>query len=74
VLVATAAAVVGLRRRRGLTMLQRWPHAVGLLIGLAWWWWLHPSVVGLAIAGGNVAWGLRSIWLRRRKKSRPTGR
>ena len=28
----------------------RWPHVVGTLLGLAWWLWLSPSILGLGIA------------------------
>jgi hypothetical protein len=29
--------------------IRRWPHAVGCVVGLAWWLWLSPSALGLAI-------------------------
>jgi hypothetical protein len=31
-----------------------WPHAIGVLLGLAWWIWLAPSVLGLCIAAANI--------------------
>jgi hypothetical protein len=32
--------------------LQRWPRAAGMVLGLLWWLWLWPSIVGLAIVLG----------------------
>jgi len=46
-----AGLVVG--QRRGLPLvdwLRRWPHACGVIAGLAWWLWLWPSALGLVIA------------------------
>src|SRR5262249_30900287 len=38
------------RRSRVMDALRRWPHLAGVLVGLAWWLWLAPSIVGLALA------------------------
>jgi len=40
--------------------LRRWPHAVGVILGLAWWLWLTPSVVGLLVAVGCALHSTRS--------------
>ena len=29
--------------------LRRWPYAAGMALGVVWWLWLWPSIVGLAI-------------------------
>jgi hypothetical protein len=34
--------------------LDRRPHAVVAMLGLAWWLWLVPSVLGLAVATVSV--------------------
>ena len=52
--VLTGLAVVGLRRGRLTGVLRRWPHAAGAVLGLAWWLWLTPSVLGLGIALASV--------------------
>jgi hypothetical protein len=40
----------------------RWPGAVGVLVGLAYWAWLWPSWLGLMIAAACVITSLRSSW------------
>jgi hypothetical protein len=47
-----AVAVLGLLLRRDLlgSCFARWPYLFGVGIGLAWWLWLSPSIVGLLIA------------------------
>jgi hypothetical protein len=53
--------VVG--QRRGLPLvdwLRRWPHACGVILGLAWWLWLWPSVVGLLIVIASLVASTRS--------------
>lgn len=47
-------AAVGLAVGRMTEPWQRWPHITGVLIGLAWWLWLSPSIVGLGIALASV--------------------
>jgi len=48
-------AVVALVQGSLTKTLERWPHALGVVLGLAWWLWLSPSVLGLGIA-------LASVW------------
>ena len=46
-----AVGLAALLFRRGLlgNWFVRWPYVFGVGIGLAWWLWLSPSVVGLLI-------------------------
>jgi hypothetical protein len=53
--VLTGLAVVGLVRGTLTETLRRWPHATGLVLGLAWWLWLSPSVVGLGIVLASIS-------------------
>jgi hypothetical protein len=46
----TCLAVIGLMRGILTENLFRWPCAAGTIVGLAWWLWLSPSIVGLGIA------------------------
>ena len=51
-----------LRRGTFRQSLARWPHAFGIVLGLAWWLWLSPSAIGLALVAALV--GLRLYgWL-----------
>jgi hypothetical protein len=57
-LVVVLAAIgvvllVKLAMRRGLPVadwLRRWPQPLGVMLGLAWWLWLSPSLLGLLLA------------------------
>jgi hypothetical protein len=40
----------------------RWPNAVGVLVGIAYWAWLWPSWLGLVIAAACVLTSLRPVW------------
>jgi hypothetical protein len=40
----------------------RWPHTVGILVGIAYWAWLWPSWFGLLIAAASVWLLLRFNW------------
>lgn len=47
---AIAGSTVFLVRRGMLwEYFARWPYTFGIALGLAWWLWLTPSIVGLAI-------------------------
>jgi hypothetical protein len=37
-----------------------WPYALGVLLGLAWWLWLWPSVLGLVGAAASVVLAIAS--------------
>lgn len=42
--------------------LCRWPHALGILFGIAYWAWMWPSWVGILIATGCLWLALRFDW------------
>ncbi|MEQ8787708.1 MAG: hypothetical protein RIC55_15500 [Pirellulaceae bacterium] len=46
----------------------RWPHAVGVLVGLAWWLWLTPSLLGWCIVLASVVSALRMPWKPSRRR------
>jgi hypothetical protein len=58
----SVGAMMVMRRPGALDLFYQWPHAVGFLVGMAWWAWLQPSWFGLVIAAACVAPGLRSGW------------
>jgi len=62
------AAALLVRQNALARLVSRWPQPVGILVGLSWWWWLAPSILGLAIAAVCLAGWLRSAW---RRRSRP---
>ncbi|MDZ7619586.1 MAG: hypothetical protein U1E05_21510, partial [Patescibacteria group bacterium] len=47
---------------------RRWPQTVGVLVGLGWWLWLSPSILGLVLVIACVATSVRTGW---RSVSRP---
>jgi hypothetical protein len=47
-------AVAGAMPGTVTAALRRWPYAAGVALGLAWWFWLSPSVLGLVIVLGCV--------------------
>lgn len=53
---------IGLRRGLLVEVFRRWPQAIGVLAGLAWWLWLSPSVLGLLLVAACVATSVRSGW------------
>jgi hypothetical protein len=61
-LLAVALAAVGGAMWRfpryyeqALAWIRRWPGAIGVAVGLAWWWMLTPSSLGLAIIAISLA-------------------
>jgi hypothetical protein len=64
------AAIVGLaialawlaRLSAAHDLLWRWPHAVGLLLGLAAWGCLRPSWLGLLIVAAVLLLVVRPAW------------
>ena len=63
-LIATLMiAVIWLMRQpAAVDALCRWPHACGVLIGIAYWAWLWPSWLGILIAAVSMWMGLRFHW------------
>jgi hypothetical protein len=45
-----------------LDFLCRWPHVLGVLLGVMWWAWLWPSLFGLVIVAISVWHALRFDW------------
>jgi hypothetical protein len=58
----SVASVLLMRRPAACDLLYQWPHALGFMIGMAWWAWMQPSWCGLLIALVCVALALRSGW------------
>jgi hypothetical protein len=59
------AVCVAIGWRRGIIphCLREWPHGVLMILGIAWWLWLWPSILGLLITlGGLVAVARRFPW------------
>ncbi|HEY5315274.1 MAG TPA: hypothetical protein VIK18_22270, partial [Pirellulales bacterium] len=55
--------VLWLAAWRGLAIgdwLRRWPHVLAIVLSLAWWLWLSPSVLGLLAAAIALLLSLRS--------------
>ncbi|MGE3242376.1 MAG: hypothetical protein AB7I57_14975 [Pirellulales bacterium] len=57
------------RTTERLERVKNWPEAWGLLLGLAGWIWLSPSLVGLAVAVASAVLLVRR-WQRERKSPR----
>ncbi len=73
--VLTVLAVAAMRRRALEEAFDRWPAAVGVLVGLAWWLWLRPSVLGWAIVALSLVAAAHAGWQRsRRRPSAPSPR
>jgi hypothetical protein len=56
------AAIWLMRRPAAIDALCRWPHACGVLVGIAIWAWMWPSWFGILIAGASLWLALRSNW------------
>jgi len=62
-LAAVVAAIEWLFHQAWLyEMVLQWPHAPGVLAGVAWWLFLSPSYVGLIIAGVSLVLSFASPW------------
>jgi len=59
--------VAGLRRGTLAEYFNRWPQAIGVAAGLAWWLWLQPSGLGWGI----VLVSLVAPLVSRRRRSPP---
>lgn len=58
----TIVVSTGMRRGWLRRWLIRWPHLAGVLVGLVWWLWLWPSVLGLAIVLFSLIASYRYSW------------
>ena len=58
----TGLVVLGLRRGTIAETFKRWPAAVGVAVGLAWWLWLSPSILGWAIVAASLLASWRTGW------------
>lgn len=67
VLLITAIVLMAWRLDILRTVFLRWPLVAGLLAGIAWWLWLKPSIVGLAVIAWCLLFLLRSAWRRYRR-------
>jgi hypothetical protein len=45
----------------------RWPYVAGACMGLAWWLWLRPSLLGLVIMGFSALAALLPSWVPQRQ-------
>jgi hypothetical protein len=51
-----------MRHPAAVDFLYRWPHAFGVLLGMAWWAWLWPSWLGILIGVASLWLALRFAW------------
>ncbi len=51
-----------LRQPGAADILFRWPHALGVVIGIGYWAWMWPSWFGLVIAAVSLWLALRFHW------------
>ena len=65
-IILTVVAVWGARVRSLWQMAGRWPHAIATVVGLAWWLWMRPSVLGWVIMLVSLG-GWLLAWQRRRR-------
>jgi len=62
-LIALAAIGMFLARLRWVReSLEQWPHVAGVTLGLMWWLWCTPSVLGLVIASVFALGAIRPAW------------
>ncbi len=59
-----ALAVLGLGSAALGEWMRRWPSALGVAAGLAWWLWLSPSLLGWVIVAASLLAQARSAWRR----------
>ncbi len=56
------AGVLVVRSPHAVDFICRWPHALGVLIGVVYWAWLWPSWLGLAIVAFFLLRAVRPSW------------
>ncbi len=69
-LALVAAAAWALWHKRLFEWFCRWPAMFGVALGLSWWMWLSPSLLGWAIVLGSLAVAVLSAW---RRSTTPPG-
>ncbi|GAB6166485.1 hypothetical protein JCM19992_24850 [Thermostilla marina] len=62
ILVLVMLATIVLFGRQLDSLARRFPHALGTMLGLAWWLWLEPSILGWGIVFFSVFTLIRSRW------------
>jgi len=63
-LLGVAGAGWALRRGLLRRWFYQWPALFGVALGLAWWLWLSPSLVGWGIVLGTLGTAVVSAWRR----------
>jgi len=65
-LLVIAGLLVGtiwlMRRPAAVDFIYRWPHACGVLLGIAYWAWLWPSWLGILLAAASLWLAVRFAW------------
>ena len=54
--------LLGLRQEILAGWFKHWPHATGVAVGLAWWLWLSPSILGWGIVAVSLGLSFLSGW------------
>jgi hypothetical protein len=62
VAAATALAIWLMRWPAVADFACRWPHALGILFGVAYWAWLWPSWLGILLSAASLWLALRFDW------------
>ncbi|MEX2092203.1 MAG: hypothetical protein WD971_05975, partial [Pirellulales bacterium] len=66
-LAALALAAIWLvRTPPALELAKGWPEAVGVVLGLAAWAWLRPSLAGLVVVAVSLTLVVRRLYLERK--------
>lgn len=65
--LAGCAAAWAVRRESVVGALARWPHAVGLIAGIAWSYFL-PGVFGPLLVAASILGAAASLWHARRRR------
>jgi hypothetical protein len=60
-------AITRRRPRPWLDWLGRWPELGIALVGIAWWLWLAPSVLGLFVLAIAMIASFSSLWRAKRQ-------
>ena len=63
----TVLLVLGIRQGVLWALFARWPHFLGVIVGVSWWIWLWPSIFGWVIVLVSFFALFRSAWRPRRQ-------